>query len=114
MTDSISRFWDKYITTIADNKVPEGARRWYVRHLEIYINTRNGRRLATTTREDVEVYIDEIGRKENMTAWQYRQVVDSLCILFSEIVKVSWFDELDWQQMMDDARDLPEHRTPMS
>ena len=37
MEDSVSRFWDKYIAKTVDNNVPEGARRWYVRHIEIFI-----------------------------------------------------------------------------
>lgn len=114
MNDSVSRFWDNYISKITENNVPEGARRWYVRHLEVFIQSREGRRLAATTREDVEIYIDEIGRKDNMTAWQYRQVVDALRILFLDIVKVSWFEAFDWQQMMDDARDLPDNHATVA
>lgn len=64
MTDSVPRFCDKYISEITDHDVPQGARRWYVRHLVLFIQSRAGRWLAATTREDVEVYIDEIGRKE--------------------------------------------------
>lgn len=112
MTDSIARFWDKYILKITEQNVPEGARRWYVRHVETFIHSRSGRRLAATTQEDVEAYIEGIGRNENMVAWQFNQVVDALRILFSELVIVSWCDGYDWRQLMDDARDLPvDHAT---
>ena len=36
MTDSIVRFWDRYILKITEQNVPEGARRWYVRHVEAF------------------------------------------------------------------------------
>lgn len=82
MTDSIARFWDNYILKITEQNVPEGARRWYVRHVETFIHSRSGRRLAATTQEDVEVYIEGIGRNENMVAWQFKQVVDALKFFF--------------------------------
>jgi len=114
MTDSVSRFWDNYIDKITTNNVPEGARRWYVRHLEVFIHSRSGRRLAATTQEEVAAYIDDIGRKENMTVWQYRQVVDALRILFSEMVRTSWSEVFDWQQIMGDVRDLPENHATIA
>ncbi len=114
MDDSISRFWDNYIAKITINNVPEGARRWYVRHLEVFIHSRKGRRLAATTCEDIEAYIEDIGRNENMTAWQYRQVVDALRILFSFMVKTEWSEKFNWQQVMDDVRDLPENHATVA
>ncbi len=86
MDDSISRFWDMYITKIKENNVPEGAQRWYVRHIENFIEFREGSRLIRTTKDEVESYIDGIGRKIYIESWQFQQVVDSLRILFSELV----------------------------
>ena len=64
MEDSVSRFWDKYIAKTVDNNVPEGARRWYVRHIEIFIKYRDGKKLSVTSKHDVEIYIERIGRKK--------------------------------------------------
>ena len=112
MADSIARFWDRYIIKITAQNVPEGARRWYVRHVEAFIHSRSGRRLAATTQEEVEAYIEEIGRNNNIVAWQFRQVVDALRILFSDLVVVSWSGDLNWQRFIDDAKELPvDHAT---
>ena len=114
MEDSVSRFWDKYIAKTVDNNVPEGARRWYVRHIEIFIKYRDGKKLSVTSKHDVEIYIERIGRKKNITSWQFQQVVDALRILFCEMLKVHWSTELNWLQLMDNARELPESHVTLA
>ncbi len=56
--DAASRFWDKYILKTMSHNVPERARRWYVRHAELFIKAHSGRRLATFTADDMERYVN--------------------------------------------------------
>ncbi len=81
MADPVFRFWDKYISKTILYKVPEGSRRWYVRHVEAFIKARKGVRLATVCAADVEAYLEVIGRKRYMVDWKFRQVVDALPML---------------------------------
>jgi len=46
MDDSASRFWDKYISLISSYGIPERARRWCVRHVEVFIDAHSGRRFG--------------------------------------------------------------------
>jgi len=87
MDDAASRFWDKYILKTVSYNVPEGARRWYVRHAEVFIKAQSGRRLSTLTADDIERYLKEKGRSEKLTDWQFRQMVDALRILFARRYK---------------------------
>ncbi len=96
MDDAASRFWDKYILKTASYNVPERARRWYVRHAEVFIKAHSGRRLATLTADDMERYLKEKGRSEKLTDWQFRQMVDALRILFTGVVSSAWADKFDW------------------
>ncbi len=108
MTDSVSRFWDKFISKTMSYKVPGGSRRWYVKHAEVFIKTRNGVRLVAVSAADVEAYLEVIGRKRYMVDWKFRQVVDALRILFCDVVNSSWARDFDWQMWMDNSKDLPE------
>lgn len=107
MTDSVSRFWDKYISKTISYKVSKVSRQWYVRHVEVFIKALKGRRLAAVSAADVEAYLEVIGRKRYMMDWKFRQVVDALRILFCDIVSSSWARDFDWQMWMDNSKDLP-------
>lgn len=110
MDDSVSRFWDKFLSKTISYKVPERARQWYVRRVEAFINAHAGRRLATLAGQDVRDYLDVIGRNERMTDWQFQQAVEALRILFVEMVKPGWINGFDWNisQPMDN-RSLAGH-----
>lgn len=112
MDDAASRFWDKYILKTGAYNVPEGARRWYVKHVEDFIKAQSGRRLITLTADDIEHYLKKKGRNENLADWQFRQIVDALRILFTGIVSPAWGNTFDWAGWRDGARELPaDHAT---
>ena len=112
MDDAASRFWDKYILKTISYNVPEGARRWYVRHAEVFIKAHSGRRLSTLTADDTERYLKEKGRSKKLTDWQYRQMVDALRILFTGVASAAWASDFDWAGWKAGARELPvDHAT---
>jgi len=86
---SISRFWDNYILKTESYGVKPEVIRWYVRHAETYIKAYSGQRLATHTREMVEKYLRDKGRKPEIKDWQFEQLVMSLKILFVEMVQTA-------------------------
>ncbi|MDH3377755.1 MAG: integron integrase [Gammaproteobacteria bacterium] len=106
MDDSAFRFWDKYIAITSSYGVPERARRWYVRHVEVFIDAYPERRLGELDGTDVDQYLDRIGRNPDIADWRFRQVVDALRMLFVDIVKAPWATNFDWQMWRDGARDL--------
>jgi hypothetical protein len=108
MDDAASRFWDKYIL----KTTPEGARRWYVRHVEVFIKAQSGRRLSTLTADDIEHYLKEKGISEKLADWQFRQMVDALRILFTGVVSPAWANNFDWAGWRAGVRELPaDHST---
>ena len=112
MDESVSRFWDNYISKTNTCNVPNHAQRWYVKHVEAYIKAHPGRRLDETKPDDVIHYLAEIGRKPEFPDWRFRQVADALRILFTEIVKPSWAEGFDWYTWLQDNRELGiEHAT---
>jgi hypothetical protein len=105
MDESVSRFWDNYISKTNTCNVPNHAQRWYVKHVEAYIKAHPGRRLDETKPDDVIHYLAEIGRKPEFPDWRFRQVADALRILFTEIVKPSWAEGFDWYTWLQENRD---------
>ncbi|HEB81769.1 MAG TPA: integron integrase [Gammaproteobacteria bacterium] len=67
----------------------------------------SGRRLRELSRRDIEIYTEGLGRNPGIQAWQYRQHVDALRILFCDVVKPDWSSTFNWQQLLDNAEDLP-------
>jgi hypothetical protein len=106
MDDTVARFWDKYINKTTACNVPEGARRWYVKHVEALISAHPDHRLAELGTAEIIKYLEVIGRKPEMADWRYRQIVDALRILYTEILKPEWAASFDWQAWFDSARDL--------
>ena len=96
MDDSVSRFWDKYISKTKVYKVPERARQWYVRRVEAFINAHAGRKLAALSGDDVRDFLDVIGRNECIEDWQFKQSIEALRILFVELVRPAWVNGFDW------------------
>jgi len=112
MDDSITRFWDNYISKTTTCNIPEHAQRWYVKHIETYIKAHPGRRLAETGPDDITHYLEEIGRKPEFPDWRFRQVADALRILYTEIIKPKWAEGFNWHTWTHDGRELgTEHGT---
>jgi len=107
MDKSISRFWDKYIAITAIYGIPESARYWYVRHVEAFIRAHPDTRLRNITRRDLLSYTEVLGRKTDIPAWQYRQHIEALRILFCELVRPDWCVAFNWQTLLDSADSLP-------
>ena len=78
MDNSISRFWVNYIYKTNTYDVPMHARRWYVRHVEVFIKTFPETRLAAISVDNLAGYLEGLGRKLDCHDWQLRWVVDAL------------------------------------
>ena len=78
MDDSISRFWEKYLSKTVPYQVPERARRWCVRHAQNFINAQSGRKLSSLSGQVVRDYLDVIGRNAT-TVYIETHVSRKLC-----------------------------------
>jgi integrase len=63
--------------------------------------------LASHSAQDVERYLEAKGRNPRLEDWQFQQIVKSLQILFTELVKAPWATAFPWQDLIDSARELP-------
>ena len=107
MDDRESRFWGNYIKKVESSHIAPESVRWYVVWVERFIKDLQGRRLQQVSERQVKRYLDVIGRKNWITAYKYRQAVDALRILFTEIVKPFWAESFPWDEWQAMAEQLP-------
>ena len=114
MEPEVSRFWDKFISKTKDYGVKQKAIRWYVRRAEEYIDAHRDTRLKCHDTNLVTKYLEEKGRINNLQDWQFKQVVESLKILFLEMVQAEWATSFPWQDWIDAASELPAHHPTLA
>ena len=94
-SDSASRFFDNYLICLSKASVPEKQRRWYVRRVEEFIKAQNGRKIKSLQPNDIERYLDGIGRQARLEGWQFRQCVHALQILLSDFLSLPMAAQVD-------------------
>jgi len=105
--DQITRFWDKYIALTQRFGVKKDVARWYVKHVENYLDKHQNHKLKSHTKDDMEKYLEELGRNRNMKDWQFSQNVNALKILFSNLMVSNWAKDFPWSFWADSAHQLP-------
>jgi len=104
-TDPVERFWDRFI----ENLIKQGARepflRWYVRRAEHYRKSHSDKKLARHTADDVNGYMENLGRKGKLKDWQFLQAVDAIQNLFVT-AGIKEIAGVDWNYWRDSARSL--------
>ena len=100
-SESVARFWDKYIEILIKQGVKESSRRWYVKHVEQYIQYFPNERLQSHTPGHVAGFFSQIGRDGELSDWQFRQIVSAIRILFCNFLNSELSSTVDWQYWSD-------------
>ncbi len=95
---SIENFWDNYLFILEKNTIPAKSRPWYRKHVEAYIKANNNIPLNTHTGQHIDRYLNAKGRLPQLKEWQFRQIVDALRLLFSELIRTQWSTSYYWFQ----------------
>jgi integron integrase len=101
-----SRFWDRYIEILRQAKVAEQSHRWYVVRVERYIAAHSTLRLRLHTPSTLDAYLADAGRDASLPGWRFRQLVHALQLLFTQLVKLAWVQQFDWEYWLASAREL--------
>lgn len=111
---AIERFWHNYLSILEKFAIPQRSRRWYRRHVEMYIIAHDELKLAQHLPDHVDKYLTAKGRLDNLEEWRFRQIADALRLLFCELIRPSWARDYDWYRWKAFARELaPDHPTLM-
>ncbi len=109
-----ARFFDNYLTCLANASVPVRQRRWYVKRVEAFINAQNGQRIKSLGAADIDRYLDRLARDGHLQGWQFRQCVDALRILYCDLLQGPLCGAVDWGFWHASAQGLEERKTGAS
>ena len=77
MNEQIKGVWDRFIERLREQGVKEPFVRWQVIRAEQFIKA-SKKRLEELEPNDVNRYLEAVGKKGNLNDWQFRQVVDAI------------------------------------
>jgi integron integrase len=102
----IAKFWRNYAEMLKRFPIPAKSIPWYRRHIEAFISDHPHVRLKSHSAKSVVDWLEHIGKDSQINAWQYRQKVDSLRILFGHCLRLPWCSDFDWDRWLNSARAL--------
>ena len=111
-SDSAAKnFWDRYIRNLKKQGINAKAVRWYVIRAEQYLKAFRDLKLRAHQPNEVQSYLEKVGRKPGLHDWQFEQIVDAVQKLF-QLLEVDWLDRVDWEFWKRSAKSLsPNHPT---
>jgi integron integrase len=98
-------FWDQYLELLNKRGIKPMVSRWYVRRAEAFIKSLGGKKLRELTATEVDRYLENLGRKDRIEDWQFRQTVDAIRILL-QLAKAACVDEVNWEYWLNSAQNL--------
>jgi len=105
-------FWAKYAQCVVRRGIGGHFGEWCVRRAQQFTYGLDGRLLRHVGAAYVDTYLDELGRNDKLEAYQVRQVITALEILFCEMTDCEWCQQYDWAGKRDACEELPaEHPT---
>ncbi|MDI6777480.1 MAG: integron integrase [Syntrophales bacterium] len=76
------KFWDAFKACIEDNRVRPDRSLFYVKWGQAFVNFLPGKRLRDRSRQDIEAFIADLGKRPGIKDWQVRQAEHALRILY--------------------------------
>ena len=98
-------FWNNYLTVLSDDYIKSDFHTWYVRHCETFIRGNKDTRLKQHTKNSVNDYLSLLINNDQKSAWQKKQVIDAIRLLFKSI-HAPLYKEIDWGYWKSSCRDL--------
>jgi len=98
-------FWNNYLVILAERQIKPSLFTWYVAHCETFIRKNRDTRLKRHTKLTVSTYLSDLINADKAKAWQKKQAVDALSLLFKSI-HAPLYQQIDWDYWKLSCRDL--------
>jgi integron integrase len=106
MTDAELAFWARYAESLLKHAIAGRNAEWHIRHAQRFCYGLNGKHLRDLGTSDLDAYLARLGRQQKVEAWQLRQTISALRVLFSDMTECKWASAYPWQEKMDACQDL--------
>lgn len=95
---------NKFLSLLDKRNLPQNTRRWYLRHVELYLKqSKTGEHSQNT----MEQYLKFLGLNQRLTDWQYKQKVSALKLFFRDNLQHSWANQFPWDFWISSSDRLP-------
>lgn len=101
-----AEIWQRYIQALKDRGFHERRARWYVIRAERFLQAFPDQDPSGRTADDLDSYLRALGRDGRLEDWQFRQAVESLEIMFGQVLRSPWASKFDWHFWKDSAQRL--------
>lgn len=109
---AVSNFWIRYLVLLRKNSIPEKYHYRYRQYVEQYIRAHSEQKLMTHSADDLLGYLERQSAIEVLPDRLFRQIAEALKILFCDLVKAEWCNQVEWDHWTQGARRLSqEHPT---
>ena len=103
---AVTRFYDNYLKCLHKASIPEKQGRWYVKHIETFIKAHSGRKIKSLTEQDLNRYLEMLGRQNRLSGWQFAQCINAIRILYCDLLSTPACQSVDWEYWKNSARQL--------
>ena len=69
----IKLFWEWYFETLRLFRIPDKSFPWYRKHIEAFIEYAPDIPLTKRNSANIEQWLNQLGRNEKLSDWQFRQ-----------------------------------------
>ena len=90
MSGKEQAFWGRYAEKLFKNRIEGHNAEWHMRRAQAFIYGLKGLKLNDVSSAYLDSYLAELGRNPKLEAWQVRQAINSLRVLFVEMTKLEW------------------------
>lgn len=99
--------WDQYRELLVAKQIPAKAQRWYVAHVERFLDALKPNSLKRLSSDQITGYLREISSQGRWQDWQFRQLVDALQLLLVDLAQVKAAQVVDWDYWREAGVALP-------
>ena len=81
-TTATQKFWDAFKACVEENRVRPDRSIFYVKWAQNFVDFQPGKRLRERSRQDIEGFFAELGKRPGIKDWQVRQAEHAVKILY--------------------------------
>jgi hypothetical protein len=90
-----NQFCNNYLAVLVEHEIKDSHHTWYVSYCEAFIRPNKDAKLKQHTSSTASAYLSIPINAENLAAWQKKQVIDALSLLF-KCIHAPLYREIDW------------------
>ena len=99
-------FWNNYAVFLVKQGISAKYTNWYILRTKQYIAHFSDKNVRLHTPQQVEQFLNEAGKQEQLKAWQFRQMIHAIQTLFTNALHTEWATDFDWEYWYSSVKPL--------